>query len=242
MKENQNISKKTTWDEGRNIRLKEFFDYKQLSQEEFSEIMKYSQSNLNAILRNKRALGDKIIKKYLVNFPELNINWILTGYGEMLKEEQQAGSLTTNEETGVHIPYYDIDFAGGWSSEEMFSHALPSFYINSPDFSRAEFACNIVGHSMSKRIKSGAIVGLRKIEDWQTYFPTNEIYGVIMKNDLRTIKIVKRCREKEGFLELIPDPLDEYNNPTYETETVHMDFISHFYQVVAWAYFERIAQ
>ena len=201
-----------------------------------------SESSLTRALKgDEKYLTDSFISKFADEY-QFNPDYIKLGEGSMLKEEQQAGSLTTNEETGVHIPYYDIDFAGGWSSEEMFSHALPSFYINSPDFSRAEFACNIVGHSMSKRIKSGAIVGLRKVEDWQTYFPTNEIYGVIMKNDLRTIKIVKRCREKEGFLELIPDPLDEYNNPSYETETVPMDFISHFYQVVAWAYFERIAQ
>lgn len=139
------------------------------------------------------------------------------------------------------IPYFNVDFAGGWESEEIFSLGNPDFYINNPEFDRAEFACNLVGHSISRRIPNRSIIALKQIEDWQTYFPTNELYGVVMKNELRTVKIVKRSKEK-GFLILIPDPLPEYNQTEYEPEEVPMEFISKFYQIVAWAQFERIAQ
>ena len=81
---------------------------------------------------------------------------------------------------------------------------------------------------------------LRKIEDWQVYFPTNELYGIVTKNGLRTVKIVKRSKEK-GFLELIPDALPQFNNPPYETELIPIDYVLEFYQVTAWAYFERLA-
>jgi len=140
----------------------------------------------------------------------------------------------------VKVPYYDIDFAGGWSSEELFSQTKPSFIISSPDFDRSDFACNLIGNSISNRIRSGSIIGLKRIDDWQTYFPTNELYGVITKNQLRTVKIVKRSKQK-GFLELIPDPLPEHNNPPYETELIPMDYVVEFYQVVASAFFERIS-
>ena len=122
---------------------------------------------------------------------------------------------------------------------ELFSQVKPSFIISSPDFARAEFACNLVGNSISRRIRSGSIIGLRKIEDWQVYFPTSELYAVVLKNNLRTVKIVKRSK-KEGFLELIPDPLPEYNHPPYEMELVPMDYVIEFYQVVAYAFFERL--
>lgn len=139
------------------------------------------------------------------------------------------------------IPYYNVDFAGGWSSEEIFSQGSPDFYINNPEFERSEFACNLVGNSISRRIPNGSIIGLKLIDDWQTYFPTNELYGVVMKNDLRTVKIVKRSKNK-GFLILIPDPLPQYNQIQYEEEEVPIDFISKFYQITAWAQFERLAQ
>jgi hypothetical protein len=140
----------------------------------------------------------------------------------------------------VKVPYYDVDFAGGWSTEELFSQSKPSFIISSPDFDRADFACNLIGNSISRRIRSGSVIGLKRIEDWQTYFPTNELYGVITKNQIRTVKIVKRSKQK-GFLELIPDPLPELNNPPYEPELIPMAYVVEFYQVVAWAFFERIA-
>lgn len=146
-------------------------------------------------------------------------------------------SLTTYKEG---VPYYDMDFAGGWDSEEVFANQTPSFYITSPDFTKAEFACNLIGNSISNRIPSGAVIGLREIFDWQTYFPTNELYGVLTKNDLRTVKIVKRSK-KEGYLELIPDPKQIHNQTEYEMEEIPINFITKFFQVVAWAQFERVA-
>ncbi|WP_454945561.1 hypothetical protein [Capnocytophaga granulosa] len=157
------------------------------------------------------------------------------------KERTEIPILITNEMSkDVLVPYYDVDFAGGWSSEELFSQYKPSFFITIPDFKRAELACNLIGNSISQRIKSGSIIGLRKVNDWQTYFPTNEVYAVVMRNNLRTVKLVRRAKEK-GFIELVPAPLPEYNDPPYQTETVHQDYIIEFYQVVATAIVERIA-
>ena len=157
------------------------------------------------------------------------------------RERTEIPILITNEMSkDVLVPYYDVDFAGGWSSEELFTQHKPSFFITIPEFKRAELACNLIGNSISQRIKSGSIIGLRKVNDWQTYFPTNEVYAVVMQNNLRTVKLVRRAKEK-GFIELVPAPLPEYNDPPYQTETVPEDYIVEFYQVVATAIVERIA-
>lgn len=157
------------------------------------------------------------------------------------RERTEIPILITNEMSkDVLVPYYDVDFAGGWNSEELFAQHKPSFFITIPDFKRAELACNLIGNSISQRIKSGSIIGLRKVEDWQTYFPTNEVYAVVTRNNLRTVKLVRRAKEK-GFIELVPAPLPEYNDPPYQTETVPQDYIVEFYQVVATAIVERIA-
>lgn len=157
------------------------------------------------------------------------------------RERTEIPILITNEMSkDVLVPYYDVDFAGGWNSDELFTQHKPSFFITIPDFKRAELACNLIGNSISQRIKSGSIIGLRKVNDWQTYFPTNEVYAVVMQNNLRTVKLVRRAKEK-GFIELVPAPLPEYNDPPYQTETVPEDYIIEFYQVVATAIVERIA-
>ena len=157
------------------------------------------------------------------------------------RERTEIPILITNEMSkDVLVPYYDVDFAGGWNSDELFTQHKPSFFITIPDFKRAELACNLIGNSISQRIKSGSIIGLRKVNDWQTYFPTNEVYAVVMRNNLRTVKLARRAKEK-GFIELVPAPLPEYNDPPYQTETVPQDYIVEFYQVVATAIVERIA-
>lgn len=157
------------------------------------------------------------------------------------REHSETPILITDEMSkDVLVPYYDVDFSGGWSSEELFSQHKPSFFITIPDFKRAELACNLIGNSISQRIKSGSIIGLRKVNDWQTYFPTNEVYAVVTRNNLRTVKLARRAKEK-GFIELVPAPLPEYNDPPYQTETIPQDYIIEFYQVVATAIVERIA-
>ena len=157
------------------------------------------------------------------------------------RERTEIPILITNEMSkDVLVPYYDVDFAGGWNSDELFTQHKPSFFITIPDFKRAELACNLIGNSISQRIKSGSIIGLRKVNDWQTYFPTNEVYAVVTRNNLRTVKLARRAKEK-GFIELVPAPLPEYNDPPYQTETVPQDYIVEFYQVVATAIVERIA-
>jgi len=187
-------------------------------------------------------VGEKNIPKKVMR--------LLQSYFERVEEEYENEQDNENKDIpiliteqyspSVKVPYYNVDFAGGWSSEGLFSQYKPSFFITMPDFERAELACNLIGNSISQRIKSGSIIGLRKVNDWQTYFPTNEVYGVVLKNDLRTVKLVRRAKEK-GFIELVPAPLPEYNDPPYQTETVPEDYIIEFYQVVATAIVERIA-
>ena len=134
---------------------------------------------------------------------------LLQSYFERVEEEYENEQDNENKDIpiliteqyspSVKVPYYNVDFAGGWSSEGLFSQYKPSFFITMPDFERAELACNLIGNSISQRIKSGSIIGLRKLNDWQTYFPTNEVYAVVLKNDLRTVKLVRRAKEK-GFI------------------------------------------
>lgn len=135
----------------------------------------------------------------------------------------------------THVPYYDVDFAGGWTVSEIFSQQKPLFIISNPVFERAEFACNLYGRSVSKIIPHSSVIGLRKVDDWQTYFPTNEIYGIVTKNDLRTVKFVKRSKDPDKLL-LISSPEDS----EVETEEIPIHFITAFFQVIAWEKFERL--
>ena len=194
---------------------------------EISESTGYGKSQVSKIINEKIEVSDEFLKKFSEAY---NID--LNDSDKPIKE------LQVSKDIGV--PYYDVDFSGGWNSDEIFSEQKPNYYINSPDFEKAEFACNLFGNSISNRILSGSIIGLKKIENWQTYFPTNELYAILLKNDLRTVKIIKREKGTDNLI-LIPDPLQCHNIIEYENEIVPIDFVTSFFQVVAWGKFERLS-
>lgn len=184
-------------------------------------------------------LADKIVTV----FPEINRFWIITGNGDMLNNDISNENINDFQliKSEVKVPYYDVDFAGGWSSVEMFSDRKPDFFINNPEFDRCDFACNLVGKSVSKVIPDGSIVGFRVVEDWQTFFSINELYGIITKNDFRTVKRITKSKDGENLI-LRPEPSERYQEVYKdEFETVPIGFVTKFLQVMAYACFEKLA-
>lgn len=207
-----------------------------LSLQRIQELTNLPLKTLKAYDNGTKEMPDDILEAFDNLFQRIE-----NEYNEREEENNTLPVLITDDMvSSVKVPFYEVDFAGGFTSPEMFSEVKPSFVISSPSFSGADFACVLTGNSMSRRIKNGSVIGLKKINEWWEYFPTNEIYAIVTKNGLRTVKIVKRS-SKSGYIDLIPDPLPEYNNPPYETETIRMEYVIGFYQVVAHAFFERMS-
>lgn len=207
-----------------------------LSLQRIQELTNLPMKKLKAYDNGDENMPDDILEAFENLFQRIE-----NEYNESEEQDDSLPVLITDEMvSNVKVPFYEVDFTGGFISPEMFSEVKPSFVISSPSFAGADFACVLIGNSMSRRIKNGSVIGLKKIEEWWEYFPTNEIYAVVTKNWLRTVKIVKRSK-KEGYIDLIPDPLPEYNNPEYETETIRMDYVLGFYKVIAHAFFERMS-
>ena len=207
-----------------------------LSLQRIQELTNLPLKTLKAYDNGSKEMPDDILEAFDNLFQRIE-----NEYNEREEENTTIPVLITDDMvSNVKVPFYEVDFAGGFTSPEMFSEIKPSFVISSPSFSGADFACVLTGNSMSRRIKNGSVIGLKKINEWWEYFPTNEIYAIVTKNGLRTVKIVKRSTQS-GYIDLIPDPLPEYNNPPYETETIRMEYVIGFYQVVAHAFFERMS-
>ena len=122
------------------------------------------------------------------------------------------------------IPYYDVDFCGGFDLVLNDQTYLPSGYINLPQYSRADSWANITGHSMEPLISNGDIIALRKIEDWQTYMLYGEVYG-IMTDEWRT---VKRGRKANNPNYIILEPI----NKDYDEQEIPKSIIRGVWQVL----------
>lgn len=83
-------------------RLIKFLDYKDISQSKFERLCSLSNGYVNNI---KSSIGTGKLQNIFSAFPDLNIDWLLNGEGEMLKSE--ASEIENNEEDAVIVPFID---------------------------------------------------------------------------------------------------------------------------------------
>ena len=77
-------------------RLKEFIDYLRVSNNEFGRSIGCSSAQTTQMLTHKKNFGiDKLLNIVSI-YPRLNPNWLLTGEGPMLKDEQIEDKVVTN--------------------------------------------------------------------------------------------------------------------------------------------------
>jgi len=66
-------------------RIKQFIDFKQLSERKFSKKISPSETYFTST----KTIGSDKLEKIAENFPELNMDWVITGRGEMIIKEEQ---------------------------------------------------------------------------------------------------------------------------------------------------------
>ena len=132
----------------------------------------------------------------------LSAQWLLTGEGDMFENNHQTKSKEISDpseisspeprismEVGQGIPYYDVDFIGGFSEIFNSQTTVPACNIIVPGFEKATAWCNVTGHSMEPRINHGDIIALRQCTVLDIQY--GEIYAVVL-DTIRTIKILRR--------------------------------------------------
>ena len=81
-------------------RLEKFLSYEQLSQAQFADAIHVARAGISHIMAGRNKPGFEFINNTMEAFPELNIEWLLRGTGEMIKPDAplscpNAGPSTT---------------------------------------------------------------------------------------------------------------------------------------------------
>lgn len=140
-------------------------------------------------------------------FPELNRVWLLTGEGNMLnKEDKELPRISMIS----GVPYYNVDFTLGFDLLENDQTRTPDCLIDFPMYNQCTCWVNAHGDSMHPTISSGDMVALKKLDDFR-YLISGEIYAIVTKNGLRTIK---RVNDRGDNILLVPD------NKKYTEQTI----------------------
>lgn len=173
----------------------------------FASLIGVSEANVRNYKNGVMPKAD-FLEKIARSF-DININWLLTGEGNMLSSEsEKEEKLPSVNQTYEGAPYFNVDFIGGFDLIVNDQTVNPDFYINYPPYNQLGVVwCNLTGHSMEPEISNGDIIALREVTTPIQYLPAGEIYGIVTE-EYRTVKRI-RLSQKEGFVRLIPSNKSE---------------------------------
>lgn len=198
-------------------RIKTFMNHLNIGQRKFEMSVGLSNGYINSLRKSPSA--DKI-QMIIDTYPQLNIDWLLSGEGEMLKSDTPTPEISYTD----GVPYFNEDFMLGFDELIAPNSANPEYLIRMPGYEKATLWCNASGHSMEPEISNGDIIALRRIEDI-SFLPFGDIYGFVTTNGMRTIKRLGRSSKPDHY-RLIP------TNKDYDEQDIPVNKILIAYRVM----------
>lgn len=197
-------------------RIKQYLDSKEISIRAFELRCGFSNGSFASQLKNGKAIGSDRLENILNAFPDINIEWLFTGKGNMIKNDTMP--LSKDDQTtvaiGKHsgksegIPLIPIDAMAGILSENsqtIMEYDCEHYVI--PMFKGAEFLIPVKGDSMQPKYYSGDIVACKRLP-LDTFFQWNRTYVIDSEQGV-LIKRVKQGKDTD-HITLVSD------NPEYD--------------------------
>lgn len=199
-------------------RLILYIKYNRISVRKFESIIGVSYGYVNNI---RVSIQPDKIKSIASFFPDLNTGWLLTGEGNMLKNETE---IVVNSVKGV--PYFNVDFICGFDIVENNQSSVPDGYINFPQYDKADYWVNATGNSMEPLISHGDIIAIKKVEEWDSHLLYGEVYAIVT-DGYRTIKKVRKSAKGDAWLRIIP-----VNTAEYDEQDIPKSIVINMFQVL----------
>ncbi len=153
-------------------RIKDFLKLEKISISDFEKSINSSNGYVNSI---SKSVGLDKLESIIENYPMLNIEWLLTGKGEMLKEEKPVATSTIRpypkaEKEPMPIPKLPIEAYAGLGAGEFVlqRHDIEEYYLI-PEFSNADFLIEVTGSSMQPKYNGGDVLACKHIQSYQWF-------------------------------------------------------------------------
>lgn len=192
-------------------RIKQVIDYKDISVSAFEQKIGASDGMIRRAIKNNTDIQSKWLTVMSDNFHDIDIEWLVTGKGEMLREDKKYTPTTFKLKTDYNvenqfIPLYEIDAAAGLIT--LFDNQVtqnPVGEISIPNAPKCDGALYVRGDSMYPILKSGDIVAYKTIYD-----PNNIFWGEMYLIDIDvegeqylTIKYIQRSDKGDDYVYLV---------------------------------------
>lgn len=184
---------------------------KTTDRKDFANKIGVSPSMITEISKGRSSVGTTAIQNIVLKFG-ISANWLLTGQGEMIEDNEPK--ISNNPEVGT--PYYDVDFLGGFDLQDNDHTTIPALNIVANICPRADLWCNITGNSMEPTISNGDIIALHKcsINDIQY----GEMYAVVL-DTFRTVKILRKS-SSPNKIKFVPVNKDQFDEQDFDISRI----------------------
>lgn len=217
-------------------RIAQFIQNQRVSVRAFEQSIGASDGMIRRAINNGTDIQSKWLAAIADNYPNLSIDWLITGRGSMLKEEytQSMEDRNTSQVQILHhpkvadkvieqqsIPVYDVEAAANLKT--VFDNKTQNILgeITMPNIPRCDGAIYVRGDSMYPLLKSGDIVGYKEIFNFE-----NVIYGemYIVAYDIEgdefvCVKYVNHS-ERDRYIKLVS------YNPHHDPKDIPVERIS----------------
>ena len=191
-------------------RLTEFLAHLGIGQLKFEKKVGITRGHVNKISDNVTL---KVLNKIEAAYPELNMEWLKTGKGEMLNKSAavESGQKEATEQTVAGLPLIPFEFMAGFGEDNAGISLNECERYSIPEFENigAEFLVRVGGSSMYPKYSSGDILACKKIPNEDiTFFQWGKVYVI----DSAQGQLIKRVFEHEDGerIILVSDNTEKY--------------------------------
>jgi len=198
-------------------RIMLFVEHKHIPKGKFFEKIGVTSANFRGKAKDS-PLNSSAIERIVSEFPDLSLEWLLSGKGEMFRKEPLSGeqdgmsfvkkyeedstgrrvfSIEKKEEFRL-VPLINLDAVGGFSSNNDITISDPQYLEGLIPFVGAQvndLCIPVSGNSMAPTCPSGCLILIRENECWQEYFGYGHIYCILLKDGRRILKEIQKYDE-----------------------------------------------
>lgn len=169
-------------------RILQFVEYLNVTKREF-----YAKCGISrGTLENNTGITEESLAKLFATYKQVNPLWVVTGEGEMLRDEKNVAKKVDAKCIGS-IPLIPLNaFAGAVKGEMQVLEYECDHYVV-PIFKEADFLIPVKGSSMIPKYSSGDIVACKRIPS-DTFFQWNKVYVL----DTEQGALIKRIKKAES--------------------------------------------
>lgn len=194
--------------------------------QQFIEEIGSNKSIISRIINKKLKVSNNLFYKIKEKYPELSLNWLLTGDGEMLESTIDNDTSLQEAEDVTMVRLFPAAAMGG---------SFNDFVVSVKDTDECEMvvspvrnvdgALTVLGESMAPEYPNGSRIFVKRINE-QAFIEWGKVYVLDTCNGAVIKQVVQS--DKEGYVRCVslnPDPI-------YQPFDVRWEDIYHWFKVV----------